>query len=291
MGVRNVKVKRLKQIPPFRKLAMGTWDHPGDPQIYGILEVDLTESDKWLAERPPDAQRVTITHMVVRAVGLAMARYPDLNALIRFSKVYLRQDVDVVCLAAVTHDSGREDLVSVRIANVDQKTTQQIAREMDAKLERLRTRQDTPVQKTSRMISWLPAGMVSPMLRFSSWMSYTLNLRFPGIPRDLFAGCMITNVGMLGLDVAFAPLVPYSRTPLLLLLGQAKKRPVVIEDKDGTERIESRRILTINATVDHRACDGSLLAKMAKVINEVFADPWTHFDGQGAVSVRHSEHG
>ena len=93
------------------------------------------------------------------------------------------------------------------------------------------------------------------------------------MPKDPFAGCIITNVGMLGLDVAYAPLVPYSRVPVILLVGEAKKRPIV--DADGN--VVAREIVTINATIDHRFCDGVLLGKMVRVIREAFDDPDTHF--------------
>jgi pyruvate dehydrogenase E2 component (dihydrolipoamide acetyltransferase) len=66
--------------------------------------------------------------------------------------------------------------------------------------------------------------------------------------------------------------VPYSRIPLVLLVGEAKKRPVVVG-----ERIEAREIVTLNASVDHRFCDGALLAKMVRVVRQAFDDPDNYF--------------
>jgi pyruvate/2-oxoglutarate dehydrogenase complex dihydrolipoamide acyltransferase (E2) component len=43
------------------------------------------------------------------------------------------------------------------------------------------------------------------------------------------------------------------------------------------DRIEAREIVTLNASVDHRFCDGALLAKMVKVVRQAFDDPDTHF--------------
>ena len=41
---------------------------------------------------------------------------------------------------------------------------------------------------------------------------YTFNLDLSGLgmPRDAFGGVTITNVGSLGLDIAYVPLVPYT---------------------------------------------------------------------------------
>jgi len=272
MGLRNVDIEALRRTPPFRRLAIGTWSAPSDPQIYGTLEVDLTKAYAWRAAQPPGAPRVTVTHMVARAMALAMARHPDLNGFIRFKKIYLRKSVDIFFQVTVTHESGREDLAGVRLTGLDKKGVHEISREMDGKLDRVRTKRDTELQKTSKLMSLLPGFLVGLFLNASAFLSYNLNLRFPGVPKDLFGGCMITNVGALGLDVAYAPLVPYARTPLIILVGQAKKRPVVVDD-----RIEAREVVTLNASIDHRFCDGALLARMVKVIYEVFDQPERYF--------------
>ena len=56
------------------------------------------------------------------------------------------------------------------------------------------------------------------------------------------------------------------------MLGQAKLRPVVIDGELAT-----REIITMNATIDHRVCDGAALAAMVKAVNTVFEDPESHF--------------
>jgi pyruvate dehydrogenase E2 component (dihydrolipoamide acetyltransferase) len=99
---------------------------------------------------------------------------------------------------------------------------------------------------------------------------YTLNLWTPllGSPRDPFGSCMITSIGSLGLDMAFAPLVPYSRVPLLIAVGAARETPVV---RDG--RLTVALISRLCVTIDHRLIDGMHAAKMAKTMLAVFANP------------------
>ena len=121
MSIRNVKIKKLKNTPPFRKVALGTWDHPGDPQIYGCLEVDLTKAYVW-RDRQPKAEgeraKITVMHMVARAMGLAMKKYPDLNGFVRFKKIYMRESVDMFFQVAVPHESGRTDLTGVQVLKI-----------------------------------------------------------------------------------------------------------------------------------------------------------------------------
>ena len=66
-----------------------------------------------------------------------------------------------------------------------------------------------------------PAWAMRALLNAISFLMYTLNLdlKFLGLPRDPFGSVMLTSIGSLGLEEAFAPLVPYSRVPIVLALG------------------------------------------------------------------------
>ena len=109
----------------------------------------------------------------------------------------------------------------------------------------------------------------------TSFASYTLNLdlTWAGIPRDAFGSVMITNVGTLGLEEAYVPLVPYSRVPLLLALGAIRETPVA---RDG--RVEVARTMKLCATLDHRVLDGSHAAAMADLLRAWIEDPFAHFE-------------
>ena len=75
----------------------------------------------------------------------------------------------------------------------------------------------------------MPYFLLRPFLRLLSFLCYTLNLdlRGLGIASDPFGSLMITNIGSLGLDTAYAPLVPFSRVPILFAIGEAKDQVLV----------------------------------------------------------------
>jgi pyruvate/2-oxoglutarate dehydrogenase complex dihydrolipoamide acyltransferase (E2) component len=90
---------------------------------------------------------------------------------------------------------------------------------------------------------------------------------------------MITNVGGMGIDVAWAPLVPYTRVPLLLALGTIRDKAVV---ENG--EVKARPVLSIGVTFDHRLIDGVHAAQMSDEFKQCFADPAKYFGDKVAAS-------
>jgi pyruvate dehydrogenase E2 component (dihydrolipoamide acetyltransferase) len=84
---------------------------------------------------------------------------------------------------------------------------------------------------------------------------------------------MITNIGSLGLDQAFVPLVPYSGVPILLALGAVKEAAVV---QDGA--LVVGKTMSICATFDHRFIDGVHAAVLSRVCRQWLEHPYDHFD-------------
>jgi pyruvate dehydrogenase E2 component (dihydrolipoamide acetyltransferase) len=89
-----------------------------------------------------------------------------------------------------------------------------------------------------------------------------------GMPRDPFGTAVITNVGMFGIDTAFAPFIPLGRCSMLLLVTELRDRPWAV---DG--RVEARPTLRLCASFDHRIIDGFQAGKLARAIVGYLEDP------------------
>jgi pyruvate dehydrogenase E2 component (dihydrolipoamide acetyltransferase) len=156
------------------------------------------------------------------------------------------------------------------VRNADKKSIVEIAREMEERVQAIKTKKDQSFTKMKKTMGGLPGWAASFVLGFAGWLMYTMNLWTPllGSPRDPFGSCMITNIGSLGLDMAFAPLVPYSRIPLLIALGKSRDTPVV---RDG--KVVVGHTMRLCATFDHRLIDGMHASHMARSLAKIFADP------------------
>ena len=94
-------------ISSFRKLAIGSWQTTYDPTVYGTLTVRMDKALAYIeAFRQRTGVRLTVTHLVTKAMGEALRRCPDANAILRFNKIYLRKQVTISALVVQT-DGGQ----------------------------------------------------------------------------------------------------------------------------------------------------------------------------------------
>lgn len=273
----NLDLVKKKDMSAFRRIAIGTWQTAYDPQVYGTLEVRMEKSLQYIADfRAKVGKRITITHLVSKAIAMALKEMPDANAVLRYNSVYLRKRIGVFMQVAMTDEGAHKaDLSGATIYDVEQKSLAQLADEIEAKVAIVRARKDPALESTRQLFFKIPAMLLNVFLKTLSFFSFTLNLdlRWAGIPSDPFGSVMVTNVGSIGLDVAYPPLVPYAKVPLLLATGAVKDKAVVDDGK-----LAVGKVMNINATFDHRFIDGFHASIMSKMLREWLEKPYEHFD-------------
>lgn len=273
----NIELKKKKDVSLFRKIAIGTWRTAYDPSVYGTMELHMDNAMDYIQRfREATGKRITVTHLLARATGEVLRQTPDANAILRYNRVYLRKRVGVFMQVAMTDEgSDKIDLSGVTIYDVPDKSLIEIADEVADKVEKVRARKDPALEKTRGMFRFIPYFLLNFFLKTIAFFSYTLNLnlKFLGVPQDPFGSVMITNIGTLGLDMAYVPIVPYSRVPILLATGSVRETPVVV---DGEVTI--RKVMKINATFDHRFIDGFHAASMSRILKAWMENPDDHFD-------------
>lgn len=270
----NVDVVKKTHVSAFRKLALGTWQTAYDPSIYGSMQIRMEPALAYIeAFRQKTGKKLTVTHLVTKAVALALRACPDANAILRFNNIYLRQQVDISILVFM-EDNGQLDLSSAKLLRVDQKSLLEIVTELEEHVVKIRAKKDKVLEKTRQSLRRIPAICMNAFLKLLSFFSYALNLdlTFLGLPKDAFGGVVVTSIGPLGLDTAYVPLVPYSRVPIFVAPGEVHAVPVVDDGK-----VVPGQMMTLSATFDHRIVDGSHAAILAKTVKKVFADPFAAF--------------
>jgi len=273
----NLELEPERELSTFRRLALGTWRTAYDPSVYGSLTLRMDPALAYIeAFRAATGKRLTISHLMARAAAAVFEQFPDANVVLRRGRIYRRRRIGVFFQVAMQDPrTGKIDLSGATIHDPERKSLAEICDELDAQFADVRADRDGALSRTRRLFDRLPLRAIPAVLELTSFLSYTLNLDlgWAGVPRDAFGSVMITNVGSLGLEEAYVPLVPYSRVPILLALGAIRETPVA---RDGRVAIE--RTMKVCATFDHRVLDGAHAAAMAGTMRAWIEDPVAHFD-------------
>ncbi len=258
----------LEDPPSFQRWAAAQWRRPNDSTIYGATEIDMARSLE-LVERLREEWgiRVTVTHLVTKALALAIARHPRSNAKVRFwGKLERRTTVDIIVLVA--GEDG--DLSAHRIAAADELPLRDLCTQVIEASERIRRDADPQFRQSRDLVRRIPWWLMRPFLSVASLCMNELHIDLSriGLPVDLFGAGMVTSLGMHGIDEGYAPLTPIGRIMVDVLVPRVRQS-VWVEDGE----ITIRPTLKLCATFDHRVIDGVQAARLGAEIRALLTDP------------------
>jgi pyruvate dehydrogenase E2 component (dihydrolipoamide acetyltransferase) len=219
----------------------------------------------------------------MKLLGDFLAKNPDANGILLRRRLYVRNSVSVSCIVAL--DKG-QDLTAAKIEGVHSKTVVDVARDLRSEVSRIRALGTGDLQRTRKVLSRLSGSNVGRLMRALDWLIYILGVppQWLGVPHDPFGGAIVTSVSSYDVDVAFAPLIWFTRAPLLVLVNGVRTRPAVVEGE-----IVARPTVIMTCTFDHRFLDGAQIARLANSTRKAFADPWLYL--MRTITDEGAEHG
>jgi pyruvate dehydrogenase E2 component (dihydrolipoamide acetyltransferase) len=259
----------MKAMTTRRKLAIATWGPPTEGNIYGRVALDTEAVERHLAWlHRTTGEKVTLTAFVGACVARALAATPSLNGRIWLGRYIPHRSVAISFLVAL-EEGG--DLGKVKIERADEKGPQGIARELRERASTLHQGKDEAYNKSKGVIALLPTWILRPMLRWVGWLGSCGGLSIPalGVEAFPFGAAIITSIGMLGIDEGLVPPTPFAHVPLYVCVGAQRRVPA-----EWNGELALRPQVVITATIDHRFVDGYQLATLAKLLRELFANPW-----------------
>jgi len=251
-----------------RKMMIASWSSPTEGNIYGLMEIDATSALAYVKElREKTGKHISITHVALKAIGLGIQAAPSLNGRIVLGRFVPHKSVDIGCLVAI---DGGKNLANAKITDCDKRSVSNICDILSEKASKLRGGKDQDFEKLNQLLKFMPVFILRRIVYVVGIMAGTFGMNIPalGVRPFPFGSCLVTSVGMMGLDVAFVPFTPFARVPLLVMVGGVSKKPMVIGDQ-----VVARDVLTITATLDHRFLDGSQGMVLAKKVREVLENP------------------
>lgn len=180
-----------------RKISMSGWGAPSEPATYGCVTIDLEKIEDLLAKVSEKiGQKITITHFMSRAAGLAIEACPEINCRMVLGKLLPNKTIDVSLLVACEDPKTKKnDLSNVTIRSINKKTLKDISDEVVKGAEKLRSGKNENHKKTNQPMSFLPTLIAGPIISFMAWLACALQMNIPalGLQAHPFGTCIITS--------------------------------------------------------------------------------------------------
>ncbi len=233
----------------FRKASFSLWGSPADPSVYGFVEWDVTNITK-----------KNRSAALIKAIAHVSQHNPHLNSQLKLGRLVKRDTIDVSIMVNIPSEFGN-DLTFTTIRNADQLSLEEITHEIKNRKNQIHNKIQDEVGTALKIIHILPKSLGYFFLKFYGWLAFDfgLNLNFLRLPHKPFGSVIISNIGSLGLKKALLPLVPFTRSCLMISMGRAELEPKYINNQ-----LLPREIIQLGVTFDHRFFDGAEAAKMLR---------------------------
>ncbi len=251
----------------WRKVASTIYKKPVDSKIFGSVEVDITELEKFITQKRKEGLKITLTHIITLIVGRAFKyEIPEMNSFMRRGKVVPRNQIDA--MVSVLQSNG--EMGSVKIENTDKLTLLEISDMLNERVQQSRKGDENKAMQKKSFLAKLPWPFRAWFFQIYKTITINLGMSIPftGLNSNSFGSYVISNIGSIGLDQGYGALLPSGNVSLVLILGGDKKKPVVVDDE-----IVIRKILSLSVTLDHRVIDASHGARLFRHIKYMIKNP------------------
>jgi len=251
----------------WRKVASTIYKKPTDSKIYGTVEIDVTELEKYVALKRKEGIKTTLTYLITLILGRGIRQEaPALNTYVKRGKIIQRKQVDAT--VSVLLPGGQ--MGSVKVENADQLTTDEISNKIGDNIKNSRKGNENDAMQSKSLLAKLPWPFRNWLFKIYKIITINWGISVPGIGLDSnsFGSYMVSNIGTVGLDTGYASLLPSSNISFVFILGTVEKKPVVVNDE-----IVIRRVMLLSATLDHRVVDGSHGGTLFRFIKQIAKNP------------------
>ena len=251
----------------WRKVASTIYKKPIDSKIYGMVELDVTELEKYVAQKRKEGIKTTLTYLITLILGRGIRQeVPELNTYVKRGKVVQREQVD----ATVSVLLAGGEMGSVKVENADQLTTAEISNKIGENIANSRKGNENDTMQSKSMLanfSWPFRNWLFKIYKTIT-INWGISLPMIGLDSNSFGSYVVSNIGTVGLDAGYGSLLPSSNISFVFVLGAIDKKPVVVNDE-----IVIRRTMWLCSTLDHRVVDGSHGGRLFRFIKKLAKNP------------------
>jgi pyruvate/2-oxoglutarate dehydrogenase complex dihydrolipoamide acyltransferase (E2) component len=251
----------------WRKTASTIYKKPVDSKIFGSVEIDITDLEKYIADQRKSGTKITLTHFFLVATARAIKEYvPELNTYVKRGNIYSNNQVDAT--VSVLLQNG--EMGSVKMQNVDKLTLKESAKKLREEIQKTHNGDENATMQMKEKLAAIPWPLRGWVYQSIKYVTTTLGISIPplGLSANNFGSFILSNIGSIGLDIGYPALMPSANIAFVLILGGVTKKPWIVNDE-----IVPRSILMLGAALDHRVIDASHGGKLFKQLKRFVNNP------------------
>lgn len=257
----GVQVRELSTIRRFMPFISPQRNHS---LVYFSQEVDVDAALEFVEvynrDRPRE-RRLTLFHLVLRALVRVIDDRPRLNRFVSGGRLWQRDGIWITFSAKKRLDD-EAPLVTVKLRLDPQASMESMLGEIHAALQDRRSERKDAAEREMEWLLRLPA----PLLRFGIRCVRVLDA-LGLLPRamirsdPMYASAFVANLGSVGLDAGYHHLWEYGTIPIFCVLGRVRT------GADGQRRV------VLKYTYDERVEDGLYCARGLESLRELLEKP------------------
>jgi hypothetical protein len=220
------------------------------------------------AGRAPE-RAVTLFHLVLRAIGLALTEFPRLNRFVAGSRLYERRGI-WLSFSGKQRMERDAPLYTAKLLFDPNEPLDAMVDRIAALVGAGRSGRESATDLEVKAFLRLPAPVlragVRIVRRLDAWgllpASFSRN-------DPLYASVFVANLGSVGLDAAYHHLYEHGTIPIFVTIGRLHRVPYV--QPDGS--ITSREVVALRYTYDERIEDGFYAARALERLQALLEHP------------------
>ena len=207
----------------WRKVASTIYKKPVDSKIFGGVEFDITELERYISRKRKEGLKITLTHFFVLVLSKAVrAEIPEFNVYVKRGKIIPRPSID----AAVSVLQADGSMSSIIVTKADELSYSSLESFMNEEILKSRKGSENGTMQNKNALVKLPWPFRNWLFRIYKTLTIDWGISMPGIglSANSFGSFMVTNIGSLGLDYGFPALLPTSNFSFVFVMEFRKKQ-------------------------------------------------------------------
>lgn len=252
----------------WRRITATIYRKPTDSKIFGAVELDVTELEKFLSKKRVDGIKLTFTHFFSYAIAKGIEeKVPQFNTFVRRGRIVSRSTIDA---GVSVLDLNHSQMSAVVVRDVARHNLTSFTQKLNQKISESKKGNHGVNNEAKNILARIPWPFRSWIFRLVRFVTIDLGLfssSAAGVT-NRFGTFILSNIGSVGLDLGFPALLPASNVSAVFTLGSVETLPRYIN-----EELQPRRMLKLAVTLDHRLVDGLHGGLLLRYLKQVVRHP------------------